>query len=107
MTAGLCGCAATGGISALQGAGQIPATAAGLFGVPAETVSIQVGAEIGQITTIAAQLQMLRAQLDGTLPVLAVPPIINPSPTPVVGTPITPTMPAPGGPLPTAPTSNG
>jgi hypothetical protein len=62
----LAGCAAQGALSAAGGGGGIGGEAAGLFGIPAATVATQVGAEIGQIASITAQLQMLKAQLDGT-----------------------------------------
>jgi len=79
----------------------VSTTAAGVFGIPAATVAAQTAAEISQIGAIAAQLQMLKAQLDGTpLPVLPPLPPVTPPPTPTPA-------PTPSGPLPTGPTPNG
>jgi hypothetical protein len=93
----LSGCAGalSGGLGGI--AGQIPGQAAGLFGIPAATISQQMISEIAGLQGVAAQFQMLRAQLDGNLPIMPTPPIINPMPTPVTpapGTPVTP-MPQP------------
>jgi hypothetical protein len=92
----LAGCG-LGGVAQLGQGGSVSGTAAGLFGIPAATVSSQVVNEIGQLQSIAAQLQMLKAQLDGTPvvlptipPVVAVPAPSQPAPTtpPVVVTPL-------------------
>jgi hypothetical protein len=84
----------------------VSSTAAGVFGIPAATVAAQTAAEISQIGAIAAQLQMLKAQLDGTpLPVL---PAIAPVTTaPVTPAPMPTPTPTPPGTLPTGPTPNG
>src|SRR6266702_7532523 len=74
--------------------GQVSSAAAGLFGIPAATVSTQVVQELVEIQALAAQLQMLKAQLDGApvmLPSIPAPVVVNPSPTPV--TPVPPPPP--------------
>jgi hypothetical protein len=83
----LSGCAGalSGGIGGVSS--QVPGTAAGLFGIPAATISQQMISEIAGLQGVAAQFQMLRAQLDGNLPIMPTPPIINPTPTPVAPTP--------------------
>src|SRR6266702_5657914 len=61
--------------------GQVSSAAAGLFGIPAATVSAQVVQELVEIQAVAAQLQMLKAQLDGTpvaLPSIPSPVVVNP-----------------------------
>ena len=75
MMLALNGCAA--GLSALQSGG-LSGTAAGLFGIPAATVATQLTAEIVEIQAVAMQLQMLRAQLNGT------PIVVPPLPAPAV-----------------------
>jgi hypothetical protein len=103
---GLSGCT-TGSLQYIPPS-QISGTAAGLLGIPSATAAAQTSADISQISAVAAQLQMLKAQLDGTpLPVL--PPITPTSPPVLLPTP-SPTPPpttTPPGTLPTAPTSNG
>jgi len=65
------GCAAGGSLlSAAAQPTQISGAAAGLFGVPAATTAQQISAEIVELSAVAAQLQMLKAQLDGSGPVL-------------------------------------
>ncbi len=89
---GLTGCA---GLAAINPS-QLSGAAAALFGIPAATVSTQVVQELVEIQAIAAQLQMLKAQLDGTpvaLPSIPSPVVVNPSPTPV--TPVPPPPPQP------------
>src|SRR6266568_7463803 len=74
--------------------GQVSSAAAGLFGIPAATVSAQVVQELVEIQALAAQLQMLKAQLDGApvmLPPIPSPVVVNSSPTPV--TPVPPPPP--------------
>lgn len=74
----LSGCAGSAGL--LSNPGALSGEAAGLFGVPAATVSTQMQAEIMQISQVAQQLQMLRAQLNGT-PVMP-PPLPSPGSVP-------------------------
>src|SRR6266567_8032290 len=96
----LVGCA---GLAAIN-PGQISGAAAGLFGIPAATVSTQVVQELVEIQALAAQLQMLKAQLDGApvmLPSIPSPVVVNPSPTPV--TPVPPPPVLPPAPRPTVP----
>src|SRR6266567_2983075 len=84
--------------------GQISGAASGLFGIPAATVSAQVVQELVEIQALAAQLQMLKAQLDGApvvLPSIPSPVVVNPSPTPV--TPVPPPPVLPPAPRPTVP----
>ncbi len=76
--------------------GQISGAAASLFGIPAATVSAQVVQELVEIQALAAQLQMLKAQLDGTpvmLPPIPTPVVVNSSPTPVTPVPPPPVPP--------------
>ena len=97
---GLTGCA---GLAAINPS-QLSGAAAALFGIPAATVSTQVVQELVEIQAIAAQLQMLKAQLDGTpvaLPSIPSPVVVNPSPTPV--TPVPPPPIIPPAPRPTVP----
>jgi hypothetical protein len=101
----LSGCAAAGGL--LQNPSGLSGTAAGIFGIPAATVASQMTQEIGQIQSLAASLQMLRAQLDG-IPV-TLPPLTPLQPTPtttppppvavVTPPPAPPTLTPPGGPI--------
>ncbi len=96
----LAGCA---GLAAVN-PGQLSGAASGLFGIPAATVSAQVVQELVEIQSIAAQLQMLKAQLNGTpvvLPTIPSPVVVNPSPTPV--TPVPPPVGATPAPAPTLP----
>src|SRR6266700_3367303 len=84
--------------------GQLSGAAAGLFGIPAATVSAQVVQELVEIQSIAAQLQMLKAQLNGTpvmLPPIPSPVVVNPAPTPV--TPVPPPVVVTPAPAPTLP----
>jgi len=104
LVASLAGCAGSGSI--LAGAAANPSgTAAGLFGIPAATVSTQLTQELVGIQAVAAQLQLLKAQLDGNLPIVQTPPIVSPIPTPVTPVPppvvvVPPTpIPSPDGPI--------
>jgi len=84
--------------------GQVSGEAASIFGIPAATVSAQVLQELVEIQALAAQLQMLKAQLDGApvvLPSIPSPVVVNPSPTPV--TPVPPPPIIPPAPRPTVP----
>jgi len=88
----LAGCA---GLAAVN-PGQLSGAAAGLFGIPAATVSAQVVQELVELQAVAAQLQMLKAQLDGTsvmLPPIPTPVVVNSSPTPVTPVPPPPVPP--------------
>ena len=73
----LTGCGFTGGLSTIGSqASGISGVASSLFGIPAATVATQLTAEIVEIQAVAMQLQMLRAQLNGT------PIVVPPLPTP-------------------------
>jgi len=85
----LSGCGAQALIGGLgSGGSQISGAAAGLFGIPAATISQQMTAEIAGIQTVAGSLQMLKAQLDGV-------PVSLP-PLPLPSTPLNPGAPAVG-----------
>src|SRR6266566_6906001 len=76
--------------------GQVSGAAASIFGIPAATVSAQVVQELVEIQALAAQLQMLKAQLDGApvvLPSIPSPVVVNSSPTPVTPVPPPPVPP--------------
>src|SRR6266566_5204042 len=76
-----CAGAATG---ILGDAGALSGKAATIFGLPAATIAKQMTMELVEIQGVAAALQMLKAQLDGQLPVIQNPPMVPPIvPTPV------------------------